>query len=427
MVCAVFTLGAMPTFAGDCLTGCEGQGNATLLMRGITDVGADLKFRFGGAPSGAYILYRDFGAGPTDVPGLGTVCLDFGPDLAEVATGSLSARGFAAVLTEIPDDPGLVGQLVAFQLVVEDPVAPNGFAISNGISFELHPEGTGNRTCEPCDLEGCTPGYWKNHEESWVETGFLPGDLVSSVFTLPECLGGCDPLFESLTLIEALDLGGGPAVCGGARNLLRPAVAALLNASDPFVAYPRTVSEVILAVDAALAGCDRNEMLGLGSELDEDNNLGCPLNGGNGSAGSGIRGIVEECESGFTKIGFVFPSFYEGDLPAEISVLVANAAMPEDVIGEVSFAYDPNNPPVFPIQSGGLCVRKVSVHEDVVVIFATADATSYGEGRFPLTTLLRTTVGTVVNERVIDTSCETPVDVGTKFVPVFVTSVEVLD
>jgi hypothetical protein len=53
-------------------------------------------------------------------------------------------------------------------------------------------------------------------------------------------------------------------------------VAALLNAAHPDVDYPMTEQEVIDAVNDALGG-SRSDMLELAAELDELNNLGCPL------------------------------------------------------------------------------------------------------------------------------------------------------
>jgi len=117
--------------------------------------------------------------------------------------------------------------------------------------------------------EGCTPGYWKQeqHHDSWVT--FSPDQTVGSVFT------GAGA-YASITLDAALDLGGGAGVEGARRNLLRAAVAALLNSTGVY--YTMTTAEVIAAVNAALATNDRATMLALASELDADNNGGCPLN-----------------------------------------------------------------------------------------------------------------------------------------------------
>ena len=120
--------------------------------------------------------------------------------------------------------------------------------------------------------EGCTPGYWKNHEESWAATGFTPGQTLESVFNVPDGFG-----LDNVTLHAALSLSGGPGTQGSAQLLLHHAVAALLNASHPGVDYPRTAASIIADVNAALTG-SRAGMLALKNALDADNNRGCPLN-----------------------------------------------------------------------------------------------------------------------------------------------------
>ena len=121
--------------------------------------------------------------------------------------------------------------------------------------------------------EGCTPGYWKTHPASWSAAGLSPDQSVDSVFGPASSWPG----LGSASLIEALDFSGGAGVEGAARNLLRAAVAALLNASHPEVDFPRTPSQVVSTVSSALAGGDRDTMLSLAAELDLDNNSGCPL------------------------------------------------------------------------------------------------------------------------------------------------------
>ena len=122
--------------------------------------------------------------------------------------------------------------------------------------------------------EGCTPGYWKNHEDSWPPTGYSTGQTVQSVFGQASNY----PTLGSATLHQALSFQGGSTLEGAAGNLLRAAVAALLDSAHPGVDYPRTTASVIGDVNAALASHDRDTMLGLASALDRDNNLGCPLN-----------------------------------------------------------------------------------------------------------------------------------------------------
>ena len=121
--------------------------------------------------------------------------------------------------------------------------------------------------------QGCTPGYWKNHLDSWAVTGYAPTQTLESVFDVPDGLG-----YDNVTLHQALSFSGGSGVSGASRILLRAAVASLLNSAHPDVDFTMSTSDVIAAVNAALANNDRATILDLASSLDTDNNLGCPLN-----------------------------------------------------------------------------------------------------------------------------------------------------
>lgn len=122
--------------------------------------------------------------------------------------------------------------------------------------------------------QGCTPGYWKNHTDSWPPAGYSPSQAVDSVFAN---VNTYYPVLGNATLLDALSFAGGPGGQGAAEILLRAAVAALLNGAHPGVAYPRTAAAVIAEVNTALLQ-NRDAMLALAAALDADNNLGCPLN-----------------------------------------------------------------------------------------------------------------------------------------------------
>lgn len=120
---------------------------------------------------------------------------------------------------------------------------------------------------------GCTPGYWKqdHHFDSWA--GYWPNDTLEAVFDVPDSLG-----MDNLTLLDALNFGGGGGVQGGAKILLRAAVAALLNEAHTDFEFALSGGSVVSQVNAALATENRNTMLSLASTLDAANNYGCPLN-----------------------------------------------------------------------------------------------------------------------------------------------------
>jgi hypothetical protein len=118
--------------------------------------------------------------------------------------------------------------------------------------------------------EGCSLGFWKNHPDEWQV--YMPDDLVGGPFPSSALYG-----LEGETLRDALRFRGGRGADGAARLLLRQAVTALLNAAHLDVDYPRTEAEVMVDVDVALGTEDRDTMLDLAEDLDDDNNLGCPL------------------------------------------------------------------------------------------------------------------------------------------------------
>jgi hypothetical protein len=109
--------------------------------------------------------------------------------------------------------------------------------------------------------DGCTPGYWKvaQHYDSW--TGYSPNQKFDTVF---------EDAFGEMTLKEVLWQGG-----GGLNALGRHAVAALLNASSPGVAFYWSPAEVIAAFNAVYPGGDYE---GMKNAFAFQNEKGCPLN-----------------------------------------------------------------------------------------------------------------------------------------------------
>ena len=117
----------------------------------------------------------------------------------------------------------------------------------------------------PPDGLGCTPGYWKqpHHFDSWPSP-YLPGDSFNATFGI-----GTNWFSNSLTLAQALDLGGGQQ-----NALARHAVAALLNAASGFNGF--TTTQVIDAVQAAYANASLIESTK--NSFADFNEQTCPLN-----------------------------------------------------------------------------------------------------------------------------------------------------
>ena len=114
--------------------------------------------------------------------------------------------------------------------------------------------------------EGNTPGFWKNNVGAWPAV-YSPLILVGDVFD------GVPSPDADETLLEAL----GTLATAGVDSLMAHAVAALLNATHPLVAYPLTPGEIVARVSAALATGDRTVIQALKDLLDGYNNLGSDL------------------------------------------------------------------------------------------------------------------------------------------------------
>jgi hypothetical protein len=194
--------------------------------------------------------------------------------LALIGALTLAACSGSPAASMSPTGPsGAVGSTASFNPNPDEPPPP--CETSTSINNDTEP-------CEPppppppppLGDQGCTPGYWKANVKKgageWTQAGLAPTHTVGTVFAAPG--------YNGYTLLQALEFGGGPGVSGATQNLLRAAVAAVLNASNSDVAYPRTRAAIVTAVNAAIASGNRNTMLALAGELDADNNLGCPLN-----------------------------------------------------------------------------------------------------------------------------------------------------
>jgi hypothetical protein len=141
------------------------------------------------------------------------------------------------------------------------------------------------------DCQGCTPGYWKNNTAAWANTGFATSHLIRSPFGQGHTFWPAYPnptktnpsaTHGDHTLHEGLDFKGGSTLSGKGEILLRAGVAALLSASwsngGKTFAYPLSASQVIDAVNQALASQDPSKITETAGKLDQLNNQVCPIN-----------------------------------------------------------------------------------------------------------------------------------------------------
>jgi len=112
-------------------------------------------------------------------------------------------------------------------------------------------------------LQGCSPGYWKNHTSNWPSP-YHTTDNFNTVF-------GVGP---SETLLEAL--GPDNSLSNPEKQLVFQGAAALLNAASS-LQYPYSVSDVITKVQNAYSG-GTSQQNATQLLLAAANNLQCPLN-----------------------------------------------------------------------------------------------------------------------------------------------------
>jgi hypothetical protein len=112
---------------------------------------------------------------------------------------------------------------------------------------------------------GCTPGFWKNHPESWP------------VRTSPEQLFGkmdLDDDGDLDTYMDVLGYKGGPGVDGAMRILYRTSVAAHLNQRGFGRDFTCSDDWVALYTEANMSG-DRATIIANANLIDECNNSIC--------------------------------------------------------------------------------------------------------------------------------------------------------
>ncbi len=176
------------------------------------------------------------------------------PDVLEA--GQVACASFQYEVTSTDPCP-----LVNCAKVRSDPLGPMTNCIKDEDNVEICPR--------LCDGEGLTPGYWKNHSDSWKS--FDPNVSFSDVFGVDISIGSGKKAAEEPNLMEVLNGNG-----GGVSALARQATAAILNASNTDIAYPLSIQEIKDTVAAASELGDPDIIEEVKNILDEFNNLGYP-------------------------------------------------------------------------------------------------------------------------------------------------------
>jgi hypothetical protein len=145
---------------------------------------------------------------------------------------------------------------------------------TNTFTPTFTPTRTPTNTLTPTPgTNGCSAGYWKSHTAHWPAP-YTTSTTLGSQFVLPAC--GNINTVSGDTFLQALNYGGGSSLRDAAKQLLREAVAALLNAASG-IGYPLNQAQIKAEVNTALASCNRATIQAEQARLNRFNSSTCPL------------------------------------------------------------------------------------------------------------------------------------------------------
>jgi len=221
--------------------------------------GEEAKLTITGAPGTLVWLGFDFDDGPTTLPGFGTFDLGFSNTFKFALMPPIPASGSATYTWQCSnpcENPISLNNLYT-QGITLDPVTME-FGMTNSDVLDVED------LFGFCDTTGCTPGYWKNHHQTWGPTGLNPSDSWNDTFGVM----GYDP---DVTLAQALDPPTELQTFGA------HSVAALLNSLHPGESYGLSSDEVLTLVQDAVNSGNWQEMLDVKDILANLNEAGCPF------------------------------------------------------------------------------------------------------------------------------------------------------
>ena len=239
------------------LSHADENGYTVAYGKDVYYAGEDVEVYVYGEPGTLGYLLFDMAPGPVDVPGIGTFGVGLSSSLVILELPPVPDTGVIYMTCSFDCDAGLVGKPVYTQGVAID-FDNLELCLSN--VAELFVDGSA------CEGEGCTPGYWKNHLDSWVGLDYQPGDDFDTTF-------GVDLFDTDQTLLEALEPDDNPQAI---QTFPSHAVAALLNANSS-VEFGLTEAEIIAIVQDVFNGGEFG-MEEAKNILNIANEAGCPLN-----------------------------------------------------------------------------------------------------------------------------------------------------
>jgi len=238
----------------------EGDPYTLSLDKSVYEPGDPAVLCIEGTPAVPSILFIDTTLGPVDVPGIGTFGVGLSNSLKLVHLPGLPGNGKATLECLLDCDSLALGIPFYIQLLSYD-IVEDEFCLSNTVELMYEEAG------ESCEVSGCTPGYWKNHEETWAPTGLAPDDDWCDTFGA-EIDDLCFSLMDALNHNESILL---------IQTLGAHSVAALLNTLHPGSNYPLSAQDIIdMVADAALSG-DKDYQEDVKDLLADLNEMNCPF------------------------------------------------------------------------------------------------------------------------------------------------------
>lgn len=235
----------------------DGTGVQVAYSKDLYPINEQVDLHITGEPGTIGVVLFDIVPGPTDVAGIGTLGVGLSPWFNFVVLPPIPASGDLLLCCDFGCESEVPGNPVYTQVVSIDFDAL-ALCISNVDVLDVQ------------DLygacgEGCTPGYWKNHEEDWASTGIALDADFDATF-------GTDAFDPDLSLEQVIK-----TQEGNLKNLPYHGVAALLNASSPDVEYFYTPEQVIDMVGYALNSGELSEMEAVKNLLVIANESNCVL------------------------------------------------------------------------------------------------------------------------------------------------------
>lgn len=245
-----------PAFAGE-----ECQGVTLSYDKPSYSPNETIQLSVCGEPGTLLGLMFDRVGGPVYIPGWGTFEVAGSSSFVIVPLPPMPDEGCLTLMCDMPCGSPLLDVPIYTQVLSYD-TDTEEFCLSNGEVLLIE---SNDEVCL-ADLQGCTPGFWRNHADAntWASTGLDPEMDYNDVFGVAD--------FPGVSLMEALK----PP--GKFKSFAAHSVAALLNARQPDTNYGMSWGAVITCTrDAIIDSQSWEDLEPLKDTFKDYNEMGCPF------------------------------------------------------------------------------------------------------------------------------------------------------